>query len=241
MNRADDRHAGGRVVTTIDDALDRFLEVQRTRLSPRTFRRYQDVIELLSHCLNGYGYTSLRERDLTRYRKAYDAGDEEAFCHLFGPDRIVDNLGEFLGYFMIRKVAAGEELLRAAGTVTKQLAKWLHHQGWIDDDALAVALDRGGDAARDLPKADRLAGLLYELAERAPLIDPDAVPAEDWVEDFLAIERVEPGALWFGGVGPVKVPRHASALAQVGWCANVVLARSCGAWYLLQVGNVYPA
>ncbi len=72
---------------------------------------------------------------------------------------------------MIRKVAAGQEVLRAAGTVTKALARWLHQQGWIDDEALAIAVDRGGDAARDLPKADKLASLLYELTQRSPRVD----------------------------------------------------------------------
>lgn len=43
--------------------------------------------------------------------------------------------------------------------------------------------------------------------------DLDAVADDDWVEDDLAIERVEPGALWFeGGIGPLKVPREASAM-----------------------------
>jgi hypothetical protein len=30
--------------------------------------------------------------------------DDEAFVHLFGPEKIADNLGEFLDYFMVRKV-----------------------------------------------------------------------------------------------------------------------------------------
>jgi len=175
--------------------------------------------------LNGYGHTGLSELERKRWERAYEAGDEDASCHLMGPEQLVDNIGEFLGYFMIRKVAAGQELLRAAGTVTKSLAKWLHQQGWIDDDALAVGVDRGGDAARDLPKADKLAGLLWDLAQRAPRIDdPDAVADEDWVEDYLQIERVEPGALWFEGAWArsrcrrrsVRWPRTAGAST---WCS----------------------
>ena len=78
-------------------------------------------------------------------------------------------------------------------------------------------------------------------AQGAARIDPDAVPDEDWVEDLLPIERVEAGALWFeGGAGPLKVPKQASAIAQVGWSVTVVLARTQGVWHLLEVGNVYP-
>lgn len=227
---------------TIDDALVTFLDAQRSRLAPRTFGRYEEVCELLRHCLNGYGHTGLSGLELKRWERAYEAGDEEAFCHLMGPEQLVDNLGEFLGYFMIRKVAAGQELLRAAGTVTKSLARWLHEQGWVDDEALAIAVDRGGDAARDLPKADKLASLLYELTQRSPRVDdPDAVADDDWVEDRLQIERVEPGALWFeGGVGPLKLPKQVTDIAQEGWSVTVVLARVQGVWHLLEVGNVYP-
>ena len=42
---------------TIDEALDRFLADQRERLSEKTFRRYQDVVQLLRHSLDGYAYT----------------------------------------------------------------------------------------------------------------------------------------------------------------------------------------
>ncbi len=91
---------------TIDDALVRLLDVQRSRLALRTFRRYEEICDLLRHCLNGYGHTGLSGLELKRWERAYEAGDEEVFCHLMGPEQLVDNLGEFLGYFMIRKVAA---------------------------------------------------------------------------------------------------------------------------------------
>jgi hypothetical protein len=118
---------------SIHQVLAEFLADQRSRLAPRTYRNYEYVVELLSDCLNGYAYQSLDEVDRTRWEAAYDAGDEEAFCRLFGPYQIVGNLSEFLGYFMVRKVIAGQELLRAAGTVTKKLASWLHDQGFIDE------------------------------------------------------------------------------------------------------------
>lgn len=38
---------------TIDEALDRFLADQRERLSDKTLRRYQDVVQLLRHSLDG--------------------------------------------------------------------------------------------------------------------------------------------------------------------------------------------
>lgn len=232
---------GGDRQPSIGDLLERFLAQERARLSPRTYRNYKDVVTLLAHSLNGYGYQSLQGLDRRRFERAYNAGDEEAFCHLFGADRLVENLGEFLGYFMVRKVAAGEELLRAAGTVTKRLARWLHEQGYIDDADYELATERGADAARDLPRAERLGRALYELAAQAPGIEPDNIPDGDWIEDHLQIARVEPGALWFDrGIGPLPVPKAVSTLAQVGWSVTITLARIGGKWHVVEVGNVYP-
>jgi len=226
---------------TIDEAFEAFLAEQRKRLSPKTLRNYEDVVSLLRSSLNGYAYQSLDSLEEKRWRKAFDAGDEEEFTRLFGPEKIIENLDEFLGYFMVRKVMAGQELLRAAGTVTKKLASWLHEQGYISEDERADAVERGGDAARELPRADRLGELLHDEMAKTPPFDPEDVPGQDWVEDFLAIERIEPGALWFeGGIGPVRVSKKASDLAHVGWGVNVVLARLRGEWRIVELGFVYP-
>lgn len=227
--------------TTIDEALDAFLAEQRKRLSARTLHNYENVVSLLRSSLNGYAYQSLDGLEEKRWRKAFDGGEEEAFTRLFGPEKIVENLGEFLGYFMVRKVMAGQELLRASGTVTKKLAAWLHEQGYISEHQRLEAVERGGDAARALPRADRLGELLHDEMAKTPPFDPEDVPDEYWVEDFLAIERVEPGVLWFeGGIGPVRVSRKASDLAEVGWGVNIVLAQLRGEWRIVEVGFVYP-
>ena len=147
---------------TIDQVLLEFLDDQQSRLSPRTWRRYADVVELLRACLNGYGYQSLPETDRARWEAAFDTGDEEAFCRLFGPQQIVENYGEFLGYFMVRKVLAGQELLRAAGTVTRRLAQWLTERGYLAPAPAEVAAARASEASRDLPRAEQLATLLHE-------------------------------------------------------------------------------
>lgn len=230
-----------KTTVTIDRALDAFLGAQRERLSERTFRNYENVVELLRDSLNGYAYDTLGADDRARWEAAFEAGDEDAYCHIFPPDHIPAHLGEFLGYFMIRKVMAGEDLLRASGTVTKRLAKWLRDEGLISAEQAADAADRGAAATQDLPRAERLGNLLYEEAEKLPDFDPADVPDEHVVEDYLAIERVEPGALWFeGGVGPVAVPTEASDLAQPGWSVNIVLVMLRGRWRVAEVGFVYP-
>jgi hypothetical protein len=226
---------------TIDEALDAFLAEQRGRLSARTMRNYDDIVDLLRHSLNGYGPNGLDKADYRRWQKAFDAGDEDAFCNLFGPEHIVGHFGEFLGYFMVRKVWASQELLRSAGTVTKKLAGWLHEQGYVSSDEREDAVEQGAQASRDLPRAERLANLLYEQSRSTPPFDADALGPKDLVEDYLVIQRVEPGALYFsGGIGPLDVSEPASELAEVGWGVNVTLARLNKTWRVVEVGNVYP-
>jgi hypothetical protein len=225
---------------TIDAALDAFLADQRERLSERTMRSYEDVVDLLRDSLNGYGPNGLEKADHRRWQKAYDGGDEEAFCHLFGPERIVEHLGEFLGYFMVRKVWASQELLRSAGTVTKKLARWLHEHSYVGPEEREEAVEQGTRAARNLPRAERLANLLYEQSRSTPPFDADALGPKDLVEDYLVIQRVEPGALYFyGGIGPLEVSERASELAQVGWGVSATLARLDKTWRVVEVGNVY--
>ncbi len=50
-----------------------------------------------------------------------------------------------------------EDFLRAAGTVTKRLGRWLEEHGYVDGAVAADVANRGAEAARDLPQADRLA------------------------------------------------------------------------------------
>lgn len=141
---------------------------------------------------------------------------------------------------MVHKVMAGEELLRAAGRVTKKLAKWMAANGYLDAAAAGEAVERGTSAARDLPSAERLSRLLFDQAQREVEDDRD-VAGDDIVEVYFTIERVEPGALWLtGDIGPVEVSKEASSLAQPGWSLYLVVARSGRGWRVLESGNVYP-
>lgn len=139
---------------TIDTVLTEFLAEQRERLSTRTFADYEDVIQLLRSSLDNYGPNALGARERRRWETAFEE-DGEAFCHLFGPEKIPEHLGEFLGYFMIRKVFASQELLKASGTVTKKLVRWLQARGYIDDEAAGDAVERAQDARRELRTFDQ--------------------------------------------------------------------------------------
>ena len=226
---------------TISQVLQEFLDEQRKRLKPRTFARYEDVIELLQHSINGYAYNSLDKEEGDIFDKLYNEQDIE-FCDIFGPEKILDNVYEFLDYFMVRKVIASKELLKAAGTVTKKLARWLQEKGYATPKETEMAVELGVEATHSLPKAEELASLLYNFTQ-------SQLPGKvlERVDDQFFIDRVEPGKLWLSGflssedtIGPIAVPREITDLAEEGWAVTLWLGRTRRGWKILDVGNVYP-
>jgi hypothetical protein len=228
---------------TIAEVLARFLAEQQRRLTPKTFAQYRSAVELLQHSLDNYAYQSLDTSDAKRFDQIYNAkGDApREFCDIFGPDHILSNLNEFLGYFMVRKVIVGKDLLRAAGTMTKKLAAWLAENGYAGTDEAEDPTERGSSAARDLPKAEELVSLLRDFAE-----EPDRGDEDNEVEDHFTLTRVERRRIWLEGefnrrdLGPIAVPVEISSPCKVGWTISGVLGRIGRRWQLVEAWNVYP-
>lgn len=225
---------------TIAEVLAEFLDQERERLGDRTYRRYEEVIDLLTICLDRYAYAPLTGEDRARFDRLYDAEGEEhrEFTEIFGPDEILPNIGEFLGYFVPHKVMAGKELLRASGTVTKKLAKWLAAEGYVEEDDADVAAERGAAAARDLPAADSLAQLLDRSVEEGATL-------KDEEEGYFAFTRAKPGKVWVESdagleFGPIRLPEQVAELCTIGWTFSGIIGRHGKSWYLIEVWNVYP-
>jgi hypothetical protein len=225
---------------SIEDVLDGFLKDQRQRLKPRTFQRYEEVIDLLRHCLNGYGHHELdRSSEVTLYERLYFQKNIE-FCAIFGPDKIPPALNNFLNYFMIRKVMATEALLQAAGTVMRKLVKWLEEHGHIGKEEAINGEQIASEATRELPAAERLARLLYNFAQHyAPRHWTDEL------DDYFTIEEVKPDTLILSGasmsgVVEVRVPQEISDHCKEGWMVNLLLGKTPHGWCILETGNVYP-
>ncbi len=232
---------------TIEKVFEDFLAEQKKRLKPETVAGYEEIIELLTDSLNGYGHQWLSSKEETLFEKLYNAEGKEQreFCQIFGPDKIVDSFGEFLGYFMIRKVMAGGETLRMSGTVTKKLSKWLAAKGYISEEEAMEGAEDGAAAARDLPLAEQAAEILY-AATRKVAFNHGEVSDEDYLDfDHYCITKVEPGKLWLEKdgaeiAGPVIVPKEATELLREDWDISCSLARVKGKWRMVEVANVYP-
>jgi hypothetical protein len=235
---------------TIEQVFADFLAHERTELDAKRLRTCADVLDLLRDHMNGYAYESLSTAEGALFRRHFDAEGEahREFCQIFGPEKIVEHLDTFLGWFMVSKVMAGLEFKKASGTVTKRLVQWLAAQGYVEADDAGRGAASSGRAARDLPKAERAARMLAGAAAEHE-VEPDALADEDWVEfDHLTLTKVAPGELWFevwdtGGarqIGPVPAPITATKLLRKGWAISCGLARIGGIWRMVEVANVYP-
>ena len=232
----------GIAIPTISEVLAAYLAEEKARLKPDSYDLYADVIKLLQASLDGYAHASLEthERALWERHLNADGDRHREFCEIFGPEQILPNIGEFLGYFMIRKVMADQALLRASGTVTKKLAAWLGAKGYAGTAETAAAVERGTVAARDLPNAEKLTALLYELTSGR------YVPEDDDIEDQFGVERVEPGKIWLEifdsgrQVVPISLPEAATELCQAGWTISGAVRRIGEKWVLVEAWNVYP-
>jgi hypothetical protein len=228
---------------TIVQILSQFLAEQEQRLSSKSFSRYREVAELLKASLNNYAYQGLSGADAQRFDRFCNAQGSEhrEFCEIFGAEYIVPNLREFLSYFMVRKVVAGSELMRAAGTVTKTLSKWLAQKGYIAATRGREGAEQGAAAAHELPQAHALARSLMEFAERQPAGGGD----EEAEEDQFLIAQVENGRIWLERMdghrlGPFVLPPMLARRCKVGWSISGAVGQVRGKWRLLEIWNVYP-
>lgn len=233
----------------IDQVFTEFLEEQGRRLRPKSFAEYEAVIGLLRGYLDGYGYEGLSDAEAALLEKYAAEPDGREFCELFGPDHVIENLGMFLDYFMVRKVMASETLSRAAGRVTKKLCKWLAARGCVSEEEAAEGASTGAEAAEDLPQARRAAKIISESAPGLGM-DPPDLPDEDYLDfDHYTITKLAPGKIWFadpeGGrqhpIGPVPVPAAATELLRLGWSISCAMGRTGGTWRILSAANVYTS
>jgi len=226
---------------TIETVLSEFLKEQKQHLKPSTMRKYEDIIDLFQSCLNNYAYQGLNKQENALFDRFYDAeGDKHReFCQVFGPEKIPDNVSEFLNYFMIRKVMCGKELKQAAGTVIKKLGKWLKEKGYVSSDSADEVVSCGATATNELPASEELAWMLTDYA------DSTAIDCDEVIEDYFTIEAVETGKLHLSPLSgdekiAISVPQNISDACREGWSISGAVGKTDKGWRILDVWNVYP-
>ncbi len=219
---------------TISQIFAEFLADQEARLSAKTFRKYESIIDLFRSYLESYW----PGHDQDEYDKLTEKG--QTYCDTFGSQDMLGGYSEFLGYFMPNKVMCGKETMQAAGTVTKKLAKWLADKGHVED--IAYAQERAKEASKDLPAAQDVLALLESFVDET---SPDDFTEE--IEDRFWIKKIEPGKLWLEPVtmdskeiGPIPVSKEVTNLCQIMWDISGVVVKTKKGWRFLEVWKVTP-
>ncbi|NQE54342.1 hypothetical protein C5S29_12180 [ANME-1 cluster archaeon GoMg3.2] len=227
---------------TIKQVFDEFLEEQQVRLKPRTYGGYEDAIYLFEQCLNSYAYQYLDDKDSKLFDKLYNEKNKE-FCELFGPDKIGSSeIGEFLDYFMIRKVMGSEELMKTVGRVMRKFVKWMNEKGYMNEGEYDNSAEIVDELKDELPKVVELSSLIYEYIEDNPPED-----FSESVDGYFRVIKIEPRKLWLedyiacgGTLGPVSVSTEISSMCKEGWVIYLELGKTSKGWQMLVSGTVYP-
>lgn len=224
---------------TIDQVLEEFLAEQEVRLAARTFLQYQDVVELLRTCIEDYA-----EPDdpalVKAVDEAYQRGTEYALCGLGSPKEIAYTIGHFLGWFMVRKVVAGQDLMRAAGSVTRRLGRWLYEHHYIDETNAEIFQSQVKSLGRALPKATDFRNKLSRWVD-----DLGGIRSDVSYEGYFEISAITARGWKLEGVlsapsGEIAVPSELRHVPEVGWRISGVVARVPQGLRWVEIWNVYP-
>ena len=227
---------------TIKQVFEEFLEEQQVRLKPRTYGGYEDAIYLFEQCLNSYAYQYLDDKDSKLFDKLYNEKNKE-FCELFGPDKIGSSeIGEFLDYFMIRKVMGSKELMKTVGRVMRKFVKWMNEKGYMNEGEYDTSAEIVDELKDELPEVVELSSVIYEYIQDNP-------PEEfsESVDGYFRVIKIEPRKLWLedylacgGTLGPVSVSTEISSMCKEGWVIYLELGKTSKGWQMLVSGTVYP-
>ena len=226
---------------TIDAVVRQFIQDKASAKGIRTQDK-KGAAELFIHCLNAYGHQSLSREESKLFDRYCDlkGSSHKEFCQIFGPDRIAENVPEFVGYFLIRKVMMSGDQMAVAAKVVAELCKWLVAKNIVPGETIVEAIERAERAVEELPRAEDANRMIWEQAQKSPRRVRDYL-------DFgqLTFNRIEKDQAWVETedgqeIGPVVLPKKAGPLLKPGWTINSALIEAGGKWYFQEVGNVYP-
>jgi hypothetical protein len=208
-----------RPTKNINDVLTEFLLAQEKRLSRNTYQKYESIIYYLRRSLNEYGYMGLNERDRNRFEWEYEnKRNPNAFVELFGPQEIVENLGEF-SYFMDCKVIDSKGVMNAADTVINRLTAWLEECGY-------ARLDEEDDENENENENEKLVDFLDDTCPPVPpetdeVFDERLVPLPDLCgspQDVVQAAELRAGFVrWIGQVPARPVLLVLTCLRDAHW------------------------
>lgn len=124
----------------IKDLFKEFLAEQKERLAQKTYNDYEWVIGLFEDSLDGYAWNNIEDEQA--YEKAHK--QNLTFMDIYDHSYIFDNVGEFLDYFIPKKVAASDEfVLKTSPRVIRKLLKWMRDRNLLNktDEEISEACE----------------------------------------------------------------------------------------------------
>ncbi len=226
---------------TIEDVAARFLK-GRVSVTEVSKSDRKGALELFMGCMNGYAYQSLSKDESTLFEHYYDLEGKahKEFCQIFGPEKIPENVGEFVGYYLIRKVMLpGDEMGMAAKAVS-EFCTWLANENIVPAEAANQAAALAASAAKVLPCAEDANRLIWQVAQKCPKSVQQVIEFGE-----TTVKKIDKDCLWLeshegSDIGPVVLQKEALMLLKAGWTINCALVKSAGKWHFCEVGNVYP-
>ncbi len=128
---------------SIASILQAFLDDQEQRLAPDSFEGYENVILSYKSYLNNYGFNALSLSEEKSYMagKIVSRSGSQEFCEVYGSDLLAAiGFGEYLGYYIPRKVLTSKSGLKNIAKVLRKLAKWLLSQGYFDRNQFEASI-----------------------------------------------------------------------------------------------------
>jgi hypothetical protein len=220
----------------INESMDIFLKESSAKLSKKTVERYQYVLELFHDYLANYAELSHEEHKDTDIVLTADTQE----LH----DGQVAN---FLEWFLIRKVLGPSWINTSAPGIIKKYIQWLDKKGLLAEGAMDDAFEVTKKAAKDLPRVEKAAALLYKLCDKyGDKFQDEDFDDEDYNEGYGEVTGIIEDKLYLHyehedeKTGPIQITKEIAKLLKKGDTVNLVVGRKGKMWYPLEVGNVYP-
>lgn len=219
----------------IDESMKLFLKETSDKLSSKTVQKYEYVLDLFHDYLANYGELS------------YEENKDEGIILTADTQELHDGqVSNFLEWFLIRKVIGPAWLNTLAPGIIQKYIKWLDKKGLLAEGAMDDVVETTKKAAKDLPRVEKAASLLYKLCDKnSDKFSVDDFEDEDYMEGYGEVTGIIEDKLHldYDGekTGPIQINREIAKHLNKGDTVNLVVVRKGKLWYPVEAGNVYPA
>jgi hypothetical protein len=218
----------------IDESMKLFLKETSDRLSSKTVQKYKYVLDLFHDYLANYGELS------------YEENKDEGIILTADTQELHDGqVSNFLEWFLIRKVIGPAWLNTSSPGIIQKYIKWLDKKGLLAEGAMDDVVETTKKAAKDLPRVEKAASLLYKLCDKnSERFSVDDFEDEDYMEGYGEVTGIIEDKLYLDyedeKTGPIQITKEIAKYLKKGDTVNLVVVRKGKLWYPLEVGNVYP-